>query len=84
MSRTPNQIDRHIAHRLRMARERAGVSQGVAGAAIGVSFQQIQKYESGINRISVGALHGLAKFYAIEITWFFHGVDEAVLAAEAA
>jgi transcriptional regulator with XRE-family HTH domain len=60
------------------------VSQMAVGEHIGVSFQQIQKYENGSNRVSVGNLHAMAKIYGMPITWFFLGVDEAVQAAEAA
>src|SRR4051794_15801074 len=57
----PELVDRVVGHRLRKLREAAGMSQGALGHASGITFQQIQKYEKGMNRISVSRLVQLAK-----------------------
>src|SRR5262245_52457209 len=58
--RLPNAIDRHVASRIRARRREMGLSQETVCAATGVTFQQFQKYERAINRISAGALYQLA------------------------
>jgi transcriptional regulator with XRE-family HTH domain len=60
MSKSPNPIDKLMGARLRMRRMMKGVSQEKLGEAIGVTFQQIQKYEKGVNRISASRLQKLA------------------------
>lgn len=57
----PNPIDVATGARVRQARQRQRMSQTALAEAIGVSFQQVQKYERGVNRISVSALVGIAK-----------------------
>src|SRR3954464_10286484 len=57
----PDLVDRVVGQRLRKVREAAGMSQGALGRASGITFQQVQKYEKGMNRISVGRLVQLAK-----------------------
>jgi|tagenome__1003787_1003787.scaffolds.fasta_scaffold14653889_1 transcriptional regulator with XRE-family HTH domain len=69
----PDLIDRVVGQRLRTLRQAAGMSQGALGQASGITFQQIQKYEKGTNRISVGRLVHLAKAL---------GTTTAVLLAE--
>jgi transcriptional regulator with XRE-family HTH domain len=72
--RTPTKVDRHIATRLRAARLEAGFSQEEVSAEGGVSFQQIQKYENGTNRISASRLFALAELYHKPLDYFFAGV----------
>src|SRR3954462_12402063 len=69
----PDQIDRVVGQRLRKIRQAAGMSQSALGQAGGITFQQVQKYENGMNRISVGRLLQLAKAL---------GTTTAVLLAE--
>src|SRR3954469_11446138 len=69
----PDLVDRVVGKRLRKVREAAGMSQGALGRAGGITFQQVQKYENGMNRISVGRLVQLAKAL---------GTTAAVLLAE--
>ena len=54
--RLPNAIDRHVASRLRLRRLEAGLTQTMLADALGISFQQLQKYEGATNRISAGAV----------------------------
>lgn len=66
--------DLHVATRLKAARLEAGLSQEKAAETINVAFQQLQKYETGRNRISVGKLAALATIYNKPIGWFFEGL----------
>ena len=64
-------IDVHIAAKLRALRKKRSISQAALGAAGGVSFQQIQKYENGVNRVSASRLYKLAKALDVSILDFF-------------
>lgn len=69
----PNPIDRHVGSRVRMQRMLAGVSQEKLGHALGVTFQQVQKYEKGTNRISASRLQQIANLFEVEVSLFFQG-----------
>jgi transcriptional regulator with XRE-family HTH domain len=69
--RLPNTIDRHVASRLRLRRLEAGLTQNMVADALGISFQQFQKYEGAINRISAGALYQLALTLDAPVQYFF-------------
>lgn len=71
----PAQIDATVSQRLRLARQEAGISQEVAGSIVGLTFQQIQKYETARNRISAGVLAIFAAAYKKPIGWFFEGTE---------
>jgi transcriptional regulator with XRE-family HTH domain len=73
--RLPNAIDRHVASRLRLRRLEAGLSQTTLADALGISFQQLQKYEGAINRISAGALYQLALTLDVPVQYFFDGLS---------
>jgi transcriptional regulator with XRE-family HTH domain len=66
-------IDKHVGTRLRVRRRMLGLSQTYVGDAIGVTFQQMQKYESGVNRISASRLHQVAAVLGVPVTFFFEG-----------
>lgn len=73
-------VDSRIASRLRIARHEAGLSQEAVGKAIGLTFQQVQKYEKGSNRISPGKLAVLAQLYNKPISWFYQGLEDTTAA----
>jgi transcriptional regulator with XRE-family HTH domain len=73
--RLPNAIDRHVASRLRLRRLEAGLTQTLLADALGISFQQFQKYEWAINRISAGALYQLALTLDVPVQYFFDGLS---------
>jgi len=73
--RLPNAIDRHVASRLRLRRLEAGLSQTLLADALGVTFQQLQKYEGATNRISAGALYQLALTLDVPVQYFFDGLS---------
>jgi transcriptional regulator with XRE-family HTH domain len=69
----PHPIDVHIGKRLRQRRGLLGMSQSGLGAAMGVSFQQVQKYERGANRIGATQLFEVSRVLDIPISFFFDG-----------
>ena len=78
-----NEIDRHLGKRLRQRRRTLGLTQQHIAEAVGVRFQQIQKYECGANRISAARLWLLAKALEAPVGAFFEGLgDEAETADE--
>ena len=66
-----NSIDAFVAGRLRMYRKQLGLSQADVAKQLGVTFQQIQKYEAGLNRIGAGRLFQLASLYGVAIQDLF-------------
>jgi transcriptional regulator with XRE-family HTH domain len=66
-------IDKHVGTRLRARRMMLGMTQTDIGAAIGVSFQQVQHYEKGVYRIGAGQLHQLAGILGVPVSYFFEG-----------
>lgn len=72
--RTPNYINAYVGGKVRTRRMLLGVSQEELAGALGLTFQQIQKYEHGTNRISASRLFELAKVLNVSISWFFDGL----------
>jgi len=70
-----DEIDIEIGKRLRQARVAAGLSQTEIGVQLGISFQQVQKYEKGRNRIGGGRLYKIARILGVKITYFFDDVE---------
>ena len=73
----PHEVDRWVGRRVCEQRIRLGYSQSDLGNALGVSFQQVQKYEKGANRISASKLFEIAQFFKSEIGYFFDGFTGA-------
>ena len=71
-------IDKHVGKRLRLRRTILGISQDVLGNAVGVTFQQIQKYERGINRVSASRLFEISKALEVPVQYFFGGLEDLV------
>jgi transcriptional regulator with XRE-family HTH domain len=69
------QRDRHVGNRLRTRRLALKMSQGKLGAAIGVSYQQIQKFETGRNRVSAGQLEAMALVLDVPVSFFFEATE---------
>jgi transcriptional regulator with XRE-family HTH domain len=72
-TKTPNPIDMHVGSRLRMRRVMLGLTQEKLAAAFGLTFQQVQKYEKGMNRISASRLQQAASLLAVPVPFFFDG-----------
>lgn len=71
--RSSDNVDKYIGQRLRARRLQAGISQQDLGEALGVSFQQIQKYEKGVNRVSTATLIAIAGVLQVEPSHFYAG-----------
>lgn len=71
----PDPVDLHVGMRLRIRRVLLGLDQRTLGAAVGVSLQQIQKYERGLNRISASRLYDLADALDVPIDYFFRDLS---------
>ena len=74
----PNPLDVHVGRKLQLRRTLLGLSQERLGNLIGLTFQQIQKYESGANRVSSSRLYDIARVLDIGITYFFEGISAEV------
>jgi len=73
----PDPIDSYVGGRVRLHRTLAGWSQERLGKAIGCSYQQLQKYESGTNRLSASTLYRVAKALRVPVNSLFDGLDES-------
>src|SRR5215469_13542399 len=71
----PNPIDIHVGARVRLRRTLLGMSQEKLGEAIGLTFQQVQKYERGANRVGASRLYELARVLDVPVKFFFDDVD---------
>ena len=78
----PDPIDRHVGRRLRARRTLLGMSQTSLAQALGLTFQQVQKYERGANRISASALFRLSRALDVPVAFFFEEMHEAYAAAK--
>ncbi len=76
----PSPVDVHVGARVRMRRTLLGMSQTTLGEAIGLSFQQVQKYERGANRIGSGRLYDLSRVLDVPIEYFFEDMPPEVAA----
>lgn len=77
-----NDVDVFVGQRLRELRMLAGLSQSDVAAALGLTFQQLQKYERGFNRVSASRLFKLAQFFRVPVAVFFEGLDDRGAPAE--
>jgi transcriptional regulator with XRE-family HTH domain len=72
----PNSIDMHVGNRVRQRRTLLGLSQERLASALDLTFQQVQKYERGANRIGAGRLFELARALNVPVTYFFEDIDD--------
>ena len=83
----PNPIDIHVGSRIRLRRTMLGMSQEKLGESLGITFQQIQKYEKGTNRVGASRLQNISSILNVPVSFFFegapnlHGTDEAATEA---
>lgn len=69
----PNPIDVHVGSRIRLRRNMLGISQEKLGDSLGITFQQIQKYEKGTNRVGASRLQAIASILNAPVSFFFEG-----------
>jgi transcriptional regulator with XRE-family HTH domain len=78
MASKPNPIDIHVGRRLRLRRTLLGMSQERLGELLGLTFQQVQKYERGANRIGSSRLFELGRILAVPVSFFFDDLPEGM------
>ena len=71
--RSPNPVDKHVGSRVRMRRMMLGISQEKLGQALGLTFQQVQKYEKGMNCIGASRLQHISDILQVPAAFFFEG-----------
>lgn len=74
--RHPNPIDLHVGARIRMRRKLLGISQEKLAEGLGLTFQQVQKYERGANRVSASKLYEIARSLQSSVAYFFEGLAD--------
>jgi transcriptional regulator with XRE-family HTH domain len=74
--KAPNPTDKHVGSRVRMRRMMLGMSQEKLGDALSLTFQQVQKYEKGTNRIGASRLQQIAHFLQVPVSFFFEGAPD--------
>jgi transcriptional regulator with XRE-family HTH domain len=75
--KSPNPIDKHVGSRVRMRRMMLSMSQEKLGDALGLTFQQVQKYEKGTNRIGASRLQQISQILQVPVSFFFDGAPHA-------
>lgn len=78
VKKSPNPTDKHVGSRVRMRRMMLGMSQEKLGDALGLTFQQVQKYEKGTNRIGASRLQQISHILQVPVSFFFDGAPSAV------
>jgi transcriptional regulator with XRE-family HTH domain len=73
VKKVANPVDKHVGSRIRMRRKMLGMSQTKLGDGLGLTFQQVQKYEKGANRIGAGRLQHISHILQVPVPFFFEG-----------
>jgi transcriptional regulator with XRE-family HTH domain len=73
MTKKPDPVDKHVGNRVRARRTARSMTQEKLGDALGLTFQQVQKYEKGINRVGASRLQHIAQILQVPVTFFFDG-----------
>jgi transcriptional regulator with XRE-family HTH domain len=71
--KAPGALDRYVGSRMRVRRLEVGMSQEKLGEFLGITFQQVQKYEKGTNRVSISRLHQIAQALETPVSYFYEG-----------
>lgn len=74
----PNPVDIHVGTRIRLQRRLLGMTQQDFATALGLTFQQVQKYERGLNRIAASRLYDMARILGVDLAFFFEDMQEDV------
>jgi transcriptional regulator with XRE-family HTH domain len=77
--RSPNQVDVFVGQRIKQRRRILGLSQEELGQKLGLTFQQVQKYEKGVNRVCVSRLYGISRVLCLPISQIFEGLESVPL-----
>ncbi|WP_421784919.1 helix-turn-helix domain-containing protein [Hyphobacterium sp.] len=73
--RSATSVDMHVGSRIRLRRQLLKMSQEALGNELGVTFQQVQKYERGANRVGASRLYSLSRVLDVPVSYFFEGLD---------
>ena len=79
--KSPNPVDLYVGGRIRMRRRTLGVSQEKLAEDLGLTFQQVQKYERGANRVSASKLYEIARSLSTPVAFFFEGLNDPTTSA---
>src|SRR4051812_30165806 len=82
IKKAPNPIDKHVGSRVRMRRMILQMSQEKLGDALALTFQQVQKYEKGTNRIGASRMQQIAQVLQVPVSFFFEGAPGACVAQD--
>ncbi|MGO4386757.1 helix-turn-helix domain-containing protein [Microvirga sp. 2YAF29] len=77
MQKQPTDVDRHIGARIHARRTVLAISQEKLADSLGITFQQVQKYEKGVNRVTASRLLQIARILQVEVEFFFDGLQDA-------
>ena len=80
--KAPNPIDKHVGSRVRLRRMMLGMSQEKLGNSLGLTFQQVQKYEKGTNRIGASRLQQISEILQVPVSFLFEGVPGGAVNAD--
>lgn len=81
-TKTPNAIDVHVGSRIRLQRTLKGMSQTTLAEGLGITFQQVQKYEKGTNRVGSSRLQAIANILGVPVAWFFEDGPVSALTSQ--
>ena len=77
-TKAPNPVDKYVGSRVRMRRIMLGMSQEKLGEALGLTFQQVQKYEKGTNRVGASRLQQISEILQVPVSFLFEGSPGAI------
>ena len=80
--KAPNPVDKHVGSRVRMRRMMLGMSQEKLGEALGLTFQQVQKYEKGTNRVGASRIQQICEILQVPVSFLFEGSLTGISKAE--
>ena len=78
MIKSPNPVDVHVGSRIRLRRMMIGMSQERLGERLGLTFQQVQKYEKGANRVGASRLYAISNILEVPVEFFFADMPESI------
>ena len=78
MTKTPNPVDVHVGSRIRLRRMMIGMSQERLGERLGLTFQQVQKYEKGANRVGASRLFAISRILEVPVEFFFADMPDSI------
>src|SRR4026207_1059045 len=76
-TKAPNPVDKYVGSRVRMRRIMLGMSQEKLGEALGLTFQQVQKYEKGTNRVGASRIQQISEILLVPVSFLFEGISKA-------